>query len=133
MGYILNGVPALLVVMLAQPGGESRAAVRKVRLAEKRDKTVRLSIPAGGAVRFYTNQPNIGNALGLRLAVNGGAARPVKTKSFGDRTVGYTFRARRPGKYRLAVTRVLSDSGPPDGQSTEIARATTTVILTVKR
>ena len=133
MGYILNGVPALLVVMLAQPGGESRAALRKVRLAEKRDKTVRLSIPAGGAVRFYTKDIDDGDALGLRLAENGGAARPVKIESFGDGTLGYTFKPLQPGKYRLAVTRVLSDTPPPDEKSTEFFRATTSVILTVKR
>jgi hypothetical protein len=122
-----------MVVTLTQPGGESGAAPRKVRLAEKRNMTVRLSVPAGGAVRFYTNQPNKGDALGLRLAVNGRAARPVKIESFGKGTLGYTFKARRPGKYRLAMTRVLSDTPPPDEQSTEIGRATTTVILTVKR
>jgi hypothetical protein len=133
MGYILNGVPALLVVMLTQAGGESGAALRKVRLAEKRGKTVRLSLPVGGAVRFYTKQPNDGEALGLRLAVNGRAARPVKIKSFGNGTVGYTFKAGRSGKYRLAMTRVLSNTPPPGERSTEFARATTTVILTVKR
>ena len=133
MGSVLNGVLALMVVTLTQPGGESGAAPRKVRLAEKRNMTVRLSVPAGGAVRFYTNQPNKGDALGLRLAVNGRAARPVKIESFGKGTVGYTFKARRPGKYRLAMTRVLSNVPPPNEQETELGRATTTVILTVKR
>jgi hypothetical protein len=118
---------------LPQPGDKSGAALRKVRLAEKRDKTVRLSIPAGGAVRFYTREIEDGYALGLHLAENGGAARPVKIESFGDGTFGYTFQARRPGKYRLAVTQVLSNNPSPGEQSTEFARATTTVILSVKR
>jgi hypothetical protein len=133
MGYILKGLMALVVVTLTQPGGESGPAPRKVRLAEKRNRTVRLSVPAGGAVRFYTNDPSDGESLGLRLAVNGRAARPVKYESFGKGTVGYTFKARRPGKYRLAMTRVLSNVPPPNEQETELGRATTTVILTVKR
>jgi hypothetical protein len=133
MGYILKGLMAFVVVTLTQPGGESGPALRKVRLTEKRNKTVRLTLPAGGAVRFYASDPYDGEALGLRLAVDGKAARPVKYESFGKGTVGYTFKARRPGKYRLAMTRVLSNVPPPNEQSTEIGRATTTVILTVKR
>src|SRR5262245_60163634 len=81
--YIPRGALAVTLEVLpskgtpAQPGDKSGVANRKVQLAEKRDKTVRLSIPAGGAVHFYTKEPNDGEALGLRLAVNGGAARPV--------------------------------------------------------
>jgi len=136
--YIPRGALAVTLEVLPpqgalpQPGDKAGAALRKVRLAEKRDKTVRLSISAGGAVRFYTKEHFDGEALGLRLAENGGVARPVKIESFGDGTLGYTFQARRPGRYRLAVTRVLSNSPPPGEKSTEFARATTTVILTVK-
>jgi hypothetical protein len=131
---VLKGILAFVVITMTQPGGKSPAGLRKVPLAQKRDKTVRLSVSAGGTVRFYTPVPNDGESLGLRLAVNGRAARRVKIKSFGDGTVGYTYQARRPGKYRLAMTRVLGDDGPPDAKrSTEKARATTTVILTVNR
>jgi hypothetical protein len=134
MGYVvLKGLMALVVVTLVQPGAKPGAALRKVRLAEKRDKTVRLAVPVGGAVRFYTEDPSDGESLGLRLAVNGRAARPVKYKSFGKGTVGYTLKVRRPGKYRLAMTRVLENTPPPGERSTEFARATTTVILTVTR
>jgi hypothetical protein len=131
--YIPRGALAVTLEILPSKGTPSQPGEKKVQLAEKRDKTVRLSIPAGGAVHFYTKQPNDGESLGLRLAVNGGAARPVKITPSDDGTLGYTFKAPRPGKYHLAVTRVLSDVPPPDEQSREFARATTTVILTVQR
>ena len=40
------------------------------------------------------------------------------------------------GKYRLAVTRIVSDNGPEDqdqDKSAEVSRVTTTLLLTVKR